>query len=71
METSNTWNGSWFDQSNVDMAFFIRCSDTANSLKNITCIGLWGLSIFRGVEPIFGNSVFRIVSIGAIFSWAK
>jgi hypothetical protein len=26
------------------MAFFIRCSDTANSLKNITCIGLWGLS---------------------------
>jgi hypothetical protein len=44
METSNTWNGSWFDQSNVDMAFFIRCSDTANSLKNITCIGLWGLS---------------------------
>jgi hypothetical protein len=27
------------------MAFFIRCSDTANSLKNITCIGLRGLSV--------------------------
>jgi hypothetical protein len=26
------------------MAFFIRCPDTANSLKNITCIGLRGLS---------------------------
>ncbi len=31
------------------MAFFIRCSDTANPLKNITCIGLWGLSEYEAI----------------------
>jgi hypothetical protein len=44
MDSSNTWNGSGFDETNFGMAVFICGSNTNNSLKNITCIGLQGLS---------------------------
>jgi hypothetical protein len=44
MYSSNTWNGSGFDETNFGMAVFICGSNTDNSLKNITCIGLQGLS---------------------------
>ena len=45
-----------FDQTNFGMAFFIYGSDTANQLKNITCIGLQGLSDFLSIDL---NSLFR------------
>jgi hypothetical protein len=52
MDSSNTWNGSGFDETNFGMAVFICGSNTDNSLKNITCIGLQGLSIFVGVQKV-------------------
>jgi hypothetical protein len=48
MDSSNTWNGSEFDKKNFGMAVFICGSNTANPLKNITCIGLQGLSVTNG-----------------------
>jgi hypothetical protein len=68
MDSSNTWNGSGFDETNFGMAVFICGSNTANPLKNITCISLQGLSFlldFQSADtnaPAFSWCVVKLIT---------